>query len=153
MVKRTTLTTIEIAFVAQQRNAHLATSDEAGNPSLVPVCYAYDGQYFYTPLDEKPKSIPASQLRRVRNIQARHSAVLLIDQYRDDWTQLGYIQIQGQADIIQPEHELHAHALVLLRQRYSQYHTMNLEQLPCILITPRHIHSWGPALQDTHDPA
>lgn len=144
---RTTLTATEEAFVARQRNGHLATASEQGSPSLVPICYAYDGTYFFTPLDEKPKSIEVSRLRRVQNILARHEAVLLIDHYSDDWTQIGYIQIRTQADIIQPEHPLHAGALVRLRQRYEQYKTMDLEHLPCILLTPLHIHTWGPLLR------
>jgi PPOX class probable F420-dependent enzyme, Rv0121 family len=151
MATRTLLTEHEIAFVNRQRVAHLATADAAGSPSLIPVCYAYDGTYFYTPLDEKPKSIAATQLRRVRNILVRPEVVLLIDQYQDDWSQLGYIQILGQADILQPEHALHTHALALLRQRYPQYRTMQLERLPCIRITPSRIHSWGPALQTKND--
>jgi PPOX class probable F420-dependent enzyme len=151
MAPRTTLTALEAAFVAQQRVAHLATADEAGSPSLVPVCYAYDGEHFFTPLDEKPKSIAASRLRRVRNILARHEAVLLIDQYSDDWTRLGYIQIHGHADILQPGQDLHTQAITLLRQRYIQYKTMDLEHLPCIIITPRRIHVWGPALQTSTD--
>lgn len=151
MATRTLLTAHEIAFVNRQRVAHLATADEAGNPSLIPVCYAYDGTYFYIPLDEKPKSVAATQLRRIRNILVRPEIVLLIDHYQDDWSQLGYIQIRGQADILQPEHTLHAHALVLLRQRYLQYRDMQLERLPCIRITPSHIHSWGTAHQAGSD--
>ena len=44
---------------------------------------------------------------------------------------------------------LHARALTLLRQRYTQYQTMALETRPVIAITPQSITSWGPALSDT----
>jgi PPOX class probable F420-dependent enzyme len=148
MSKRTTLTEIETRFVQRLRVARMATSDENGSPHLVPVCYAFDGTRFYTPLDEKPKSVATTKLRRVLNIQARHEAALLIDIYSDDWSQLGYVQIRGHADIIGPENEAHAHAIKLLRARYVQYRTMILEKQPMIVITPTHITSWGPVLKE-----
>jgi PPOX class probable F420-dependent enzyme len=148
MSKRTTLTESELAFVQAQRVARLATADENGTPYLVPVCYAFDGTCFYTPLDEKPKSVAGAKLRRVHNIEARHEASLLIDQYDDDWSQLGYVLIHGRADLLPPEAELHSHALLLLRERYIQYRTMALEQYPVIVITPERITSWGPAINN-----
>ncbi|GCF10682.1 TIGR03668 family PPOX class F420-dependent oxidoreductase [Dictyobacter arantiisoli] len=140
------LTTAESNFVQRQRVARLATSDEQGSPTLVPVCYAFDGHYFFTPLDEKPKRVAVTQLRRVHNIEARHEASLLIDQYSDDWSQLGYVQIYGHAELLYPAAPLHEHALPLLRARYQQYQSMALETLPIILITPLRIRSWGPAI-------
>ncbi|TMC89571.1 MAG: TIGR03668 family PPOX class F420-dependent oxidoreductase, partial [Chloroflexi bacterium] len=91
MVKRTTLTEAETTFVAAQRVARLATADAEGNPHVIPVCYAFDGSRFYTPLDEKPKRVAESKLRRVRNIAARPEVALVIDQYDDDWSRLGYV--------------------------------------------------------------
>ncbi len=146
MANRTTLTQAEIAFVLSQRVAHLATADAEGSPHVIPVCYAFDGQRFYTPLDEKPKRVTGSQLRRVRNIEARHEASLVIDQYDDDWTRLGYVLIHGHADLLAPTEDMHAHALHLLRERYMQYHTMSLERYPVIRITPDRVTSWGPAI-------
>jgi len=144
---RKTLTEDEIAFIQRQRVARLATADKDGHPTLIPICYAFDGTRFYTPLDEKPKSIEASKLKRVRNIEARHEASLLIDQYADDWSRLGYILIQSQADLVCPDHPLHAIALPLLRTRYVQYQRMALERLPVIVLTPERVSSWGPALK------
>lgn len=148
MTNRTILTRAEIAFVLSQRVAHLATADAEGSPHVVPVCYAFDGQRFYTPLDEKPKRVSGSQLRRVRNIEARHEASLVIDQYDDDWTRLGYVLIHGHADLLSPEADAHMHALALdlLRERYVQYRTMALEHYPVIVIIPDRITSWGPAI-------
>jgi PPOX class probable F420-dependent enzyme len=144
---RTTLTEQEISFIDRQRVARLATADAAGHPTAVPVCYACDGERFFIALDEKPKSVDARKLKRVRNIEARHEASLLIDQYSDDWSQLAYILIYGPAEIIPPGHPLHAHALALVRARYVQYHSMDLEALPVIVLTPERISSWGPALE------
>jgi PPOX class probable F420-dependent enzyme len=146
MTNRTTLTEAEIAFVHTQRVARLATADADGHPHIVPVCYAFDGTRFYTPLDEKPKRVAGTALRRVRNIEARHEASLLIDQYDDDWSRLGYVLVHGHADLLAPGDEAHSRALVLLRERYVQYRTMALEQYPVIVITPDQVMSWGPAI-------
>lgn len=143
---RNSFTEIEIAFMFRQRIAHMATSDADGHPYVVPVCYAFDGQRFYTPLDEKPKRVDARKLKRVRNIEARHEASLVIDQYSDDWSQLGYVLIYGRAELVLPGHALHTQALPLLRERYTQYRAMALENLPVIVITPERVNSWGPAL-------
>src|SRR5579885_1586102 len=117
MAQRNTLTAAEIAFVQAQRVARLATADENGSPHLVPVCYAFDGTHFYTPLDEKPKRVGGTSLRRVRNIEARHEASLLIDQYDDDWSRLGYVLLHGRAELIDARDARHASALQLLRER------------------------------------
>ena len=123
-----------------------STADTDGNPHVIPVCYAFDGEHFYTPLDEKPKRVAGSKLRRVRNIQARPEVALVIDRYDDDWSRLGYVLVHGEAHLMQPEDPLHAHALVLLRERYQQYRVMALETRPVIVISPDAVTSWGPAL-------
>ena len=147
MPDRMALNEIETRFVQRMRVARLATADEQGSPHLIPVCYAFDGTRFYIVLDEKPKRVPGTQLRRVRNIEARHEASLLVDQYDDDWSRLGYVLVHGQAELINADNEAHAHALKLLRARYIQYRAMMLETQPVITITPDRVVSWGPALQ------
>lgn len=148
MAQRNTLTTREKVFIETLRVARLGTADENGTPYLVPVCYAFDGTYFYTPLDEKPKHVPATKLRRVRNIETRHEATLLVDQYSDDWLQLGYVLIHGHAELITPTDERHLHAVALLRERYIQYKSMALELYPLIMLTPQRITAWGSMLCD-----
>ena len=146
MPHRTVLTETEFSFVQAQRVARLATADLEGHPHVIPVCYAYDGTHFYIPLDEKPKTVEESKLRRVRNVVARHEASLLFDQYDDDWSHLGYVLVHGQAGLLQPGDALHTQALVLLRERYTQYRSMALERHSVIIITPNSVTSWGPAL-------
>jgi PPOX class probable F420-dependent enzyme len=146
MSGRTILTDVEVAFVDRQRVARLATADADGHPHVVPVCYAFDGARFYTPLDEKPKRVEVKDLRRVRNIEARHEASLLIDQYDDDWSKLGYVLVHGRADLLTPGDAFHPLALILLRERYMQYRTMRLETQLVIVITPERVVSWGPTI-------
>jgi PPOX class probable F420-dependent enzyme len=140
------MTPAELAFAQGQRAARLATSDAEGHPYVVPVCYACDGARFFTPLDEKPKRADDRQLARVRNIQARGEAALLIDRYEDDWSRLGYLLVRGRAELVDAEHPDHASALALLRVRYPQYRAMALEERPVIMLTPERVTSWGPAL-------
>ena len=148
MSERSTLTAQEIAFVQEQRVARLATANANGDPTLVPICYAFDGKYFYTPLDEKPKRVEGTQLRRVHNIQARPQVSLLIDRYDDDWSRLGYVLVHAYAELITPDHEQHAPALTLLRERYIQYRSMKLEHAPMIMLLPQRIVSWGTLLHE-----
>jgi coenzyme F420-0:L-glutamate ligase / coenzyme F420-1:gamma-L-glutamate ligase len=146
MTRRATLSEAERAFVQQQRAGRLATADAEGHAYVVPVCYAFDGERFFTPLDEKPKRVAGEALRRVRNIEARHEAALLIDRYDDDWSRLGYVLVRGEAAMLDPGSPIHAIALRLLRERYPQYRAMDLESRRVIAIQPVSVTSWGPAL-------
>lgn len=146
-MRRTTLTDAEETFVQAQRVARLATADEHGQPHVVPVCYAFDGTHFFIALDEKPKRVSVTNLRRVHNIEVRPEVSLLIDQYDDDWSRLGYVLIAGQAHLVEAGTALHSQALRYVRERYVQYRTMALEQYPVIAITPTRVISWGPALK------
>ena len=143
MANRSNLLETEIAFILSQRVARLATSDADGHPHLVPICFAFDGSRFYIALDEKPKQVAPQQLRRVRNIEARHEAMLLFDRYDDDWSRLGFVQVYGHAGLLMPDEPGHGEALALLRERYVQYQSMRLEDYPVIVITTQRVVSWG----------
>ena len=47
----------------------------------MPVCFAYDGQYLYIPVDRKEKSVAPGGLKRVRNIMS-NPQVSLVDGIR-----------------------------------------------------------------------
>ena len=114
---------------------------------VVPICYAFDGNYFFTPIDEKPKSVAAGDLKRVRNIKANSRVALVIDHYSEDWSELTYVLVSGEAEIIEPSmgDPEHARAVTLLREKYRQYREMAIDQRPIIRITPRRFKSWTPA--------
>lgn len=132
----------ERAFISSHRVGRLATVDEEGKPHVIPICYVYNGAYIYSPLDEKPKRVPIERLKRVRNIQSRPEVCLVIDRYSEEWSQLGYVLIQGTALLLQAGEE-HEEALRLLREKYPQYRKMALEKRPMIKVTPKKILSWG----------
>jgi PPOX class probable F420-dependent enzyme len=130
----------------QARVARLATLDAKSRPHIVPVCFAYDGKFFYTAVDQKPKRVTPGQLTRVRNIRAVPRVALLIDEYNDeDWTQLWYILIRGKAKLIpKSAQQEHAWAIRKLRAKYPQYDRGMLpDDAPIIRITPERTSSWG----------
>jgi PPOX class probable F420-dependent enzyme len=132
-------------ILKEARVARLATLDAKSRPYLVPVCFAYDGQRFYTAIDQKPKRVPPERLARLRNIQAVPRVALLIDDYYDDWTRLWYVLIHGNAKLL-PEsaHKEQACAIRELRAKYVQYaRGMLADDAAIIRITPERITPWG----------
>ncbi|MGH2485760.1 MAG: TIGR03668 family PPOX class F420-dependent oxidoreductase [Ktedonobacterales bacterium] len=140
---RAALSDAERAFVLGRRVARLATGDVNGRPHVVPVCFAFDGERFIIALDEKPKRVAPSRLRRVRNIAANPNVSLLFDHYEEDWSRLGFVRVDGRAEIVAPGDRRHLEALPVLRERYLQYRAMELESRPVIVVTPDHVSSWG----------
>ncbi len=130
-------------FLNTHRVARLATVDAEGQPFVVPVCYVFDGSLLYSALDEKPKSVAPTHLKRVRNILAHPRVALVIDEYTEDWSRLWYIQVRGQATLVERGTEQHSAAIRLLRAKYPQYERMAIDQQPVLRITPEAISSWG----------
>lgn len=134
------MTSEQVAFVVAQRVGRLATADAAGNPHVVPVCFALSDASLYITIDEKPKS--GAPLKRLRNLMQNPSAAFVADRYNEDWTQLGWVMLRGRAEILAdgPEHDT---AQALLRERYPQYRAMRLEDLPVIALRIDRATSWG----------
>ena len=134
-----------LARLEQARLARLATLDPKGYPLVLPVCFVFDGSCFHTPVDRKPKRVSADRLGRLRNIRANPRVTLLIDEYREDWSQLWYVLVRGKAAQIPEENdEERSRALGLLKDKYPQYAAGLLpEDAPIIRVVPEHIHSWG----------
>ena len=119
--------------------------DARSRPHIVPVCFAYDGKFFYSPVDQKPKRVPRERLARLQNIRAVPRAALLIDEYDEDWTQLWFILVRGIAKLIPDSaQEERAWAIRKLRAKYPQYaRGMLADDAPIIRITPERTTSWG----------
>lgn len=129
----------------QARVARLATLDAKGRPHIVPICFAYDGEFFYTAIDEKPKRVAPERLRRVQNIRRTERVALLIDEYTDNWARLWYVFIRGQAKLV-PKSAIdeRARAIRELKAKYPQYSQgMLADDAPIIRITPETFTSWG----------
>ena len=131
-------------FVARQRVGHLATADATGGPHVIPVCFALLDGRLYSVLDAKPKRVSSPRsLRRVRNVLANPRAALVLDQYDEDWSRIGYVLVSGAARLIEPEAPEHAPALAALRAKYPQYRAMALEAQPMIVLDPERVTAWG----------
>ncbi len=124
------------------RVARLATADSSGAPHVVPVCFAYDGDSFYSVLDQKPKRTSVERLKRVRNIVSNPRVSLVLDSYDEDWSRLWYALVTGTALLLRSGQE-HAGAIQLLRHKYAQYEEMEIDANPVIRITPERITWWG----------
>ena len=147
------LTDAERAFVAATRRATLATISPSGRPRLVPICFVLGPDdpsgrpRVHSPLDEKPKaSDDPHDLARVRDLLVLPSATLLVDRWSEDWSQLGWVRLECQGELLEPEpreREEHADAIVALRVKYPQYGTHRLEDRPILRLTVLGAVSWG----------
>jgi len=128
-------------FVEAGRVGHLATADRAGVPHVIPVCYALAGESVYITIDEKPKrrDVP---LKRVRNILENPRFSFVVDRWDEDWSRLGWVMLRGAAEILGSGAE-HDHAQALLRERYPQYRTMTLADLPVLALRVASVTGWG----------
>jgi PPOX class probable F420-dependent enzyme len=97
----------------------LATLNRNHGPSLVPACFAIDGDRLAVPNDSvKPKGSTA--LGRVRNLERDPRATLLVEHWDPlDWSRLWWVQLllvrtdEAEARVARLEE--------LLRERYEQY--------------------------------
>jgi PPOX class probable F420-dependent enzyme len=129
-------------LIRSARVAHLATADADARPLVLPICFAFDGKEFFSPIDEKPKRLSPQRLKRLRNIEENSQVSLVIDRYDENWRKLAYILISGRARILLTGQK-HRRAVSLLRRKYRQYHSMAIDQRPMIVIRPLSVKAWG----------
>ena len=129
-------------FLDARRVARLATADGAGRPHVVPVCYALDGDSLYFTIDEKPKRAGGARLKRLSNIAENPAVALVVDRYDEDWSRLGWVMVQGRAEVLEAGAE-HDRAQGLLRARYGQLRAMRIEHLPVVAIRIERAIGWG----------
>ena len=132
-------------YISEHRVGRLATADAGGRPSVIPICYIIHGSNIYSPIDRKPKSVSAHRLKRLRNIAENGNVSLVIDDYSDDWSELAYVQLSGTAEIVEPGEKSGPElklVVKMLRQKYPQYESMDIDRTPMIKITPTRLRSW-----------
>lgn len=121
------------------RSAVLGTVASDGQPHLVPIVFACEGDVVYTAVDGKPKS--TTRLRRLANIEAQPEVSVLVDYYDDDWQQLWWVRVDGVATV-HTDGERADRARQLLRAKYDQYESVSLAGL-VIAITVARWSSWS----------
>jgi PPOX class probable F420-dependent enzyme len=132
-------------FLRLVRIARLATSDQAGVPHNIPLCFWFDEEaHFYFVIDQKPKRLTARGLKRMRNIKENPHVALLIDHYEEQWAALAYVLVHGEAEQVEDPSE-YLLALRNLRDKYPQYRSMMLsfESNPMVRIEALRVHVWG----------
>jgi PPOX class probable F420-dependent enzyme len=140
----------ERRFVDGARTATLATIDPRGRPRLVPICFVVvdDGgaPVVYTPLDDKPKrSSDPRRLARVTDVLARPAVELLVDRWSEDWSQLGWLRLSGEATLVEPG-SVRTEVIEGLRSKYPQYAGHRLESRPVLRIEIQGAKRWGALL-------
>jgi len=135
-----------VQFINSHRVARLATADAVGRPAIVPICYAFSGETFYSAIDKKPKRVDLMQLQRVRNIRVNSQVALVIDDYSENWSELVYVVVRGVAEIIDPGEPVsaeHESAVAALRSKYEQYRSMVIDRNPIVKIVPTQVRLWS----------
>ncbi len=116
--------------------ARLATIGAGGRPHLVPIVFAVVDGVIVTAVDHKPKTTP--RLRRLANIETDGRVAVLFDHYADDWSQLWWVRIDGEARI---DHTPQPRHLAALATRYRQYHDQPPSG-PTVVIRPQLVTGW-----------
>jgi PPOX class probable F420-dependent enzyme len=136
------LTDDERQFLEGQKVARLATAGADACPHVVPICFAVLGNTLYLTIDEKPKRRSKAPLKRIANIRENPLVAVVADHYDDDWCQLGWVMVQGRAEVLESGAE-HGRAQARLRDRYPQLAKMRIETLPVVAIRIERAISWG----------
>lgn len=126
--------------VTEARVARLATADGSGEPHLVPIVFALDGDAIHTCVDDKPKT--TRRLRRLADIAANPRVSVLVDHYSDDWSQLWWIRIDGIATVHAADTDAGATGLDALVRKYPQYQSKRPPG-PVITIARLRWRSWS----------
>ncbi len=137
------LTELQARFLADARVGRLATADSSGRPYAIPVCFVFDGESVYIVLDQKPKSVEPTRLRRVRNILENPQAALVVDYWDEDWEALRYVLVSCRAELLDGDGEEEVRAVSMLREKYRQYRDMDLDGNPVIKLTPQRYTAWS----------
>ena len=128
-------------FIQSHRIAYLATCDEKNNPHVIPIVYVFDGKFLFSPIDKKAKKLSPGQLRRIKNIKENSSVSIVIDDYSENWEKLAWVQIRGNAEILDSGSK-YQKAVRMLSEKYSQYKEMPLDDCLMIVVKVEKCLSW-----------
>ncbi len=127
--------------VARARVARLATVRPDGQPHVVPITFALEGDTVVTAVDHKPKT--TTSLQRLRNVEARPVASVLVDHYDDDWSRLWWVRGDGDVRILSEGAE-RERAVERLVEKYEAYRD-SPPRGPAIVVAVSRWSSWSAA--------
>jgi PPOX class probable F420-dependent enzyme len=104
-------------LLAVERVARLAYVDDGDRPRVLPVTFALAAGAVWSAIDEKPKR--AREPARVRYLERRPKAALLVDRYDDDWTRLAWVQLLGRVEVLAVDRA--PEAIEALAAKYEPY--------------------------------
>ena len=133
------LTPRERDLLADARRATLATIAAGGRPRLVPICFVVTDDVIWSPIDEKPKSVEdPRRLARIRDISRDPRVTLLVDRWSEEWTELAWLRIEGQAELVASLDGV----VKALRAKYPRYEDHDLIARPMVRIAIMRASSW-----------
>jgi PPOX class probable F420-dependent enzyme len=132
------MTPEEERYLLSKARGFMATVNDDGTPTLVPVCFAYAGGVLYMGVDAKPKS---EHLARIRNIRKRRRVAFIVDTYSKDWRRLSYLLVHGRAGLVSGGRE-RRRAAELLVKRYPQYRWLGKGMKQIVKITVERTKYW-----------
>ena len=105
------LTRAEAWFVRFERVARLATVDPDGQPYVVPICPALDGNEIVIATEGSTK---------VDNLRTEPRCAVVFDVYQEDWEGLRQVQVRGRARLLTdgPDWD---RGKPVLDEKFSQY--------------------------------
>lgn len=105
-------------LLSEERVGHLALIDATGRPRALPVTYAISEGAAWTVIDNKPKEL-GREPARVRWLREHPHAAITVDRYKDEWTELRWVQLIGEMAVISGPPV--GSGMTALFQRYPQY--------------------------------
>jgi PPOX class probable F420-dependent enzyme len=127
-----------LARFAAERVVRLATLSADG-PRLVPVTFAWHRGVAVWAVDRvKPKR--PGPLRRERDLAADPRVAMLADHYDEDWTALWWVELRGEAAVL--DGAAAEAALDALAERYAPYRG-DRPPGPVVAVTPRRWAWWS----------
>jgi PPOX class probable F420-dependent enzyme len=127
-------------LLATARVARLAFSDDRDRPRVLPVTFAVAGEAVWSAIDLKPKR--TARPARLRYLERRPEAALLVDVYDDDWTRLAWVQLMGRVHVLPIDSSPEATAA--LAAKYEQYASQTPPG-PLLRLTPELVLHWRAA--------
>ena len=123
-------------FLRDARVVRLATVGRDGEPYVVPVCHALDGDAIYIGSDRSG--------RKIRNIRVSGRAALVADHYVDSWKGLRGVSVSGRAEIFTegPVFERGVRALYRKYPHYPRVAALEPGESAVIRVRPRRVMTW-----------